>query len=476
MLYSTYRPLNFKEVVGQDNNLITLKEQVKQNKFDSAYLFAGHRGTGKTTIARILARAINCSSATVDGPCNECDSCLSMLKNATLDFVELDAASHNSINDIKELVSSTKYLPTTLKRKIYIIDEVHNLSTSAFDALLKTIEEPPEHCVFILCTTELHKIPATIKSRCSIYQFNAISIETMHDRLVHVLNDIKKPYEDTALNMIAKQADGSMRDALSIAEKIIISCDKLTTEHVKKSLCLLDDELSLKIIKAICEENGKDTINLIHKAYEEGKNLSHLTDNLLETLTDAVLLIATQGKAEIYNSGQYKEELFSIVKEKPLDMIFWYVDQISTLREKIRNSLNPYMETQVYLIRCANPKLLNESMHDILRRINDLEGKMMRIEQGTFVCEEKIAVPKEEERLIPTEKADDFVPVEEQWEEIGQKEDLPFAEEKIYKKEVEEAEDSTSSTEESAEQNDTGEEDDDDEMNVEILQLFSGYL
>ena len=376
MLYSTYRPLNFKEVVGQDNNLITLKEQVKQNKFDSAYLFAGHRGTGKTTIARILARAINCSNSSADGPCNACDSCLSMLKNATLDFVELDDASHNSINDIKELVSSTKYLPTTLKKKIYIIDEVHNLSTSAFDALLKTIEEPPEHCVFILCTTELHKIPATIRSRCSIYQFNAISIEIMHDRLVHVLNDIKKPYEDTALNMIAKQADGSMRDALSIAEKIIISCDKLTTEHVKKSLCLLDDELSLKLIKAICEENGKETINLIHKAYEEGKNLSHLSDNLLESLTDAVLLIATQGKAEIYNSGQYKENLFSIVKDKPLDIIFWYVDQISTLREKIRNSLNPYMETQVYLIRCANPKLLNESMRDILRRINELEGKM----------------------------------------------------------------------------------------------------
>ena len=187
MLYSTYRPLNFKEVVGQDNNLITLKEQVKQKKYDSAYLFAGHRGTGKTTIARILARAINCKNASTDGPCNECDSCASMLKNATLDFVELDAASHNSINDIKELVSSTKYLPTTLKKKIYIIDEVHNLSTSAFDALLKTIEEPPEHCIFILCTTELHKIPATIRSRCSIYQFNAISIEIMHDRLVYKL-------------------------------------------------------------------------------------------------------------------------------------------------------------------------------------------------------------------------------------------------------------------------------------------------
>ena len=172
MLYSTYRPLTFQEVVGQDNHLLTLKKQIKSKKYDSAYLFAGHRGTGKTTIARILARTINCSNATENGPCNQCISCQSMLKNITLDFVELDAASHNSITDIKELVSSTRYLPTTLCKKIYIIDEVHNLSSSAFDALLKTIEEPPEHCIFILCTTELHKIPATIKSRCSIYQFD----------------------------------------------------------------------------------------------------------------------------------------------------------------------------------------------------------------------------------------------------------------------------------------------------------------
>jgi len=473
MLYSTYRPLNFKEVVGQDNNLITLKEQVKQKKYDSAYLFAGHRGTGKTTIARILARAINCKNASTDGPCNECDSCASMLKNATLDFVELDAASHNSINDIKELVSSTKYLPTTLKKKIYIIDEVHNLSTSAFDALLKTIEEPPEHCIFILCTTELHKIPATIRSRCSIYQFNAISIEIMHDRLVHVLNDIKKPYEDTAINMIAKQADGSMRDALSIAEKIIISCDKLTTEHVKKSLCLLDDELSLKIIKAICEENGKDTINLIHKSYEEGKNLSHLADNLLETLTDAVLLIATQGKAEIYNSGQYKEELFAIVKEKPLDLIFWYVDQISTLREKIRNSLNPYMETQVYLIRCANPKLLNESMRDVLRRINELEGKVKNMEQGNFVIKDNKSDSKETTFIVSDEVEDDFVSVEEQWEDVEKITDLPFEEDDNKQKEVEEVEDKASSKNDSAEQVD---EEDDEEMSAEMLELFSGYL
>lgn len=471
MLYSTYRPLNFKEVVGQDNNLITLKEQVKIQKYDYAYLFAGHRGTGKTTIARILARAINCSHTTEEGPCNKCDSCRSMLKNESLDFIELDAASHNSINDIKELVSSTKYLPTTLKKKIYIIDEVHNLSSSAFDALLKTIEEPPEHCIFILCTTELHKIPATIRSRCSIYQFNAISIETMHDRLVHVMKDIEKPYEDAALNLIAKQADGSMRDALSIAEKIMISCDKLTVEHVKKSLCLLDDELSIKLIRAICKADGKDTINLIHKAYEEGKNLSYMVDNLLEAFTDGILLVATQGTADIYNSEQYKSELYAVVKEKPVDMLFWYIDQISSLREKIRNSLNPYMETQIYLLRCANPKLLNDSMNDILRRINALELKVSTIESGTLTSELKMPAVK-----ISEEPADITLPEEpdfqDEWEDVESMEDIPFEKEESDKKEVEVVEETVSSSKEAAKQ----QYEDDDEMNSEILKLFSGYV
>ena len=223
MLYSTYRPQTFKEVSGQEQNLVTLREQAKSKNYDSAYIFAGHRGTGKTTLARILARVICCESPTDDGPCNQCANCSSILKDTTLDCIELDAASHNSINDIKELIASTKYTPTVLPKKIYIIDEVHNLSGSAFDALLKTIEEPPKHCIFILCTTELHKIPATIRSRCSIYQFNALSTGAIRDRLTYVLQELQKEYDEDAVNLIARQADGSMRDALSIMEKLMIS-------------------------------------------------------------------------------------------------------------------------------------------------------------------------------------------------------------------------------------------------------------
>jgi len=376
MLYADYRPTNLKEVVGQEQNLVTLREQIKIQKYDSAYLFNGHRGTGKTSIARILSRSICCISTTEDGPCNVCQSCKTILTNSTLDFVELDAASHSSINDIKELISSTQYAPTVLSRKIYIIDEVHNLSSSAFDALLKTIEEPPAHCIFILCTTELHKIPATIKSRCSIYQFSAISISAISERLILVLNELNKDFEIDAINLIAKQADGSMRDALSIMEKLIISCNTLTIKHVKTILCLMDDEISIQILSSIIEREGIKAIELLKTIYGEGKNLAQLVDNLLQTLTDGVVLYSSKDMTSVYNTETYKATLYNLVNECDIQQLFWYIDQFCVLREKIRNSLNPYMDVMLYIIKCCNSKLFNESTHDILKRLSALENQI----------------------------------------------------------------------------------------------------
>ena len=377
MLYSTYRPHTFKEVVGQESNIITLKEQCKTKKFDSAYLFAGHRGTGKTTIARILARTVCCEASNENGPCNQCQNCQSILEGKTLDCIELDAASHNSITDIKELIVSAQYMPTILPKKIYIIDEVHNLSAAAFDALLKTIEEPPEHCLFILCTTEMHKIPATIRSRCSIYQFRTISIDAICGRLSFVLTETGKQYEEDAIKLIAKQADGSMRDALSIAEKLIISCEKVTAEHVMKSLCLMDSEASLQMIRSIVKGDGWQAILLLQGISEEGKNLVQLVDNILQCCTDGIVLHASSGTAAIYNTKEYQDTLREIIDSCQIELLFWYVEQFSILREKIRNSLNPYMDILVYLIKCCNIKLPQNDTAIMLQRINALEEKLM---------------------------------------------------------------------------------------------------
>lgn len=384
MLYSTYRPQTFHEVAGQENNIKTLKEQCRSRKYDSAYLFAGHRGTGKTTIARILARTVCCENPSEEGPCNKCKNCRSILDSKTLDCIELDAASHNSISDIKELIVSTKYLPTTLPKKIYIIDEVHNLSTAAFDALLKTIEEPPEHCLFILCTTEIHKIPATIRSRCSIYQFSSLSIETICSRLIFVLNELGKQYEEDALKLIAKQADGSMRDALSIMEKLIISCEEVTVGHVTDSLCLMDNDVCLQIIKSIIESNGSQAIILLQKIYEEGKNLSQLVDNLLQCYADGIVLHTSTGNATIYNTQEYSTSLYEIIRSCQIEVLFWYIDQFSILREKIRNSLNPYMDILIYIVKCCNLKLSQDNVTLLSARISAVEEKIQKVQNCTL--------------------------------------------------------------------------------------------
>lgn len=478
MLYSTYRPQTLAEVEGQESNLITLREQIKQKKYDSAYLFAGHRGTGKTTIARILERTICCENPTPDGPCNQCRNCMALLNNTTLDCVELDAASHNSISDIKDLVASTKYLPSVLPKKIYIIDEVHNLSSSAFDALLKTIEEPPAHCIFILCTTEIHKIPATIKSRCSIYQFHAMSIETIHKRLSYVLKNLEKEYEDEAVTLIAKQADGSMRDALSIAEKLIISCDRLTFEHVRKTLCLMEDEIALSLISSMLLADGKNSIEMLQALYEQGKNLAQLVDIILQSLTDGVVLKTSEGQARLYSSAKYKEELYTIVKSSPLELLFWFIDQFSSLREAIRNSINPYTDVLLCIMKCCNPKLLDDSKASILLRFSEMEEEMKQL-QKNGICRSDAEVAKEPESVeekesssaIQSQKTDDSINIcpkpedietEGEWQHI--EEGSPFENPENEQKAVE-SDDDTNVPEESSASSDD-----------EILALFSDYL
>ena len=376
MLYTKYRPITLDEVVGQQQHILTLQNQIKKGEYNHAYLFAGHRGCGKTTLARILARTICCEHPTEKGPCNSCENCNSILKGKSMDLLELDAASNNSIDNIKDLVASTNYHPTLLPKKIYIIDEVHSLSGSAFNALLKTLEEPPAHCIFILCTTELHKIPATIKSRCSIFQFKALPVEAIKERLSFVLKELSKPFDEEALNLIAKQSDGSMRDALSILEQLIISCERLTAEHVKKSLCLMNDDIVLSLLNFFQAKDGKSAVQFLNQLWEEGKNLSQLVDDLIQCITEAVVLKSSEGKAEIFQTDEYRDHLIKLTHKCRSSLLFWYIQQLGELRERIRNSLNPYMDVLLVLIKCCNPDLFDESEISLTERISFLEKKV----------------------------------------------------------------------------------------------------
>ncbi|NLO10556.1 MAG: DNA polymerase III subunit gamma/tau, partial [Clostridiales bacterium] len=220
-LYRKFRPDSFKDVKGQDHIVTTLKNQIKSGRIGHAYLFTGTRGTGKTTVAKLLAKTVNCENPKEGDPCNECSMCKGIMSGTSMNVIEIDAASNNGVENVREIVEEVRYSPTEGKYKVYIIDEVHMLSTGAFNALLKTIEEPPSYVIFILATTEVHKIPVTILSRCQRYDFKRITIDNIADRLRELMDEEKLDVEDKALRYIARMADGSLRDALSLLDQCI---------------------------------------------------------------------------------------------------------------------------------------------------------------------------------------------------------------------------------------------------------------
>ena len=290
VLYRTYRPLLFKDVVGQDYIVKTLKNAIKTNRIAHAYLFAGPRGTGKTTIAKIFARAINCEDFK-DEPCGECPSCLAAKDNDP-DIIEMDAASNNSVDDIRRILDEVSFAPLIGKYKVYIIDEVHMLSTSAFNALLKTLEEPPAHVIFILATTDPQKIIPTVLSRCQRYNFSKINRVDLKNRMKTVLNAEDLSYEEEALDIIANLAEGGMRDALSILDQVLSYNDEgIFLEDVQKMFGLITTEEKINLLINIHSGNIEDVIIKIRQMYVNGINLKQLVVDLIEILKDVILYI-----------------------------------------------------------------------------------------------------------------------------------------------------------------------------------------
>ena len=328
-LYRRFRPKTFNEIIGQDHITTILKNQILQSRLSHAYLFTGTRGTGKTSLAKVFARAINCLNPHDAEPCNECENCLEALGGKAVDIIELDAASNNSVDNIRELRDKAIYLPTKLKYKVYIIDEVHMLSKGAFNALLKILEEPPKHLIFILATTEPERIPKTIISRVQRFDFKRIDDGLIAKNLSRVLDTIGKKYEDEAVQIVARAGAGSMRDALSMLESTISYSDTLTKDSVLKALGLLDESYSTSIVEAIFTRNLEKYYLSLDKLFLDGKDEAMIIDGIIKALRE--ILYDKVNKTHKYNFS-FDIKLMDIINA--IDIYMDYLERMKFVKEK----------------------------------------------------------------------------------------------------------------------------------------------
>ena len=380
-LYRKFRPLNFYEMVGQEHITKTLKNQIISNRVGHAYLFNGGRGTGKTSAAKILARSINCLNSKDGEPCNECEICKGALSGALTDIVEMDAASNNSVEDIRSIREEVNFLPTKAKYRVYIIDEVHMLSTGAFNALLKTLEEPPEHVKFILATTEPQKLPATILSRCQRFDFKRISNEDIIKRLKIVCEESNIEITEEALNIIASFSEGAMRDALSILERCIQDGDnKIEANKIKELIGIPKTIYVHKIVEAIIKYDIDNSLKVANEILEEGKDINNLLWEIVKYIKDILVYKAT-GKLEIYNDeekNQIKEISEIIEKERLINLVY----EFSKLENDIKYSTQKNIIFQAGIIRLCN-KVEHKDTTDLEQRINRIE-KFLTNNKGNY--------------------------------------------------------------------------------------------
>ena len=314
-LYRKFRPDNFADVKGQDHIVTTLTNQINANRIGHAYLFCGTRGTGKTTVAKILAKAVNCQHPVNGSPCNECEMCKAIQAGTSMNVIEIDAASNNGVDNIRQIREEVAYRPTEGRYKVYIIDEVHMLSAGAFNALLKTLEEPPAYVIFILATTEAHKIPITILSRCQRYDFHRISIDTIADRLTELMQEEHIDVEERAIRYVAKAGDGSMRDALSLLDQCIAFHlgETLTYDNVLEVLGAVDTEVFSRLLRQILDKNIVGAIGTLDDLVNEGRELGQMVTDFTWYLRNLMLVQSSDGMEDVLdmssdNLATLKEE------------------------------------------------------------------------------------------------------------------------------------------------------------------------
>ena len=376
-LYRKFRPAEFEDVKGQDHIITTLKNQIKADRIGHAYLFCGTRGTGKTTVAKIFAKAVNCEHPVDGSPCGECTMCKNIAAGTSMNVIEIDAASNNGVDNIREIREEVSYRPTEGRYKVYIIDEVHMLSIGAFNALLKTLEEPPEYVIFILATTEAHKIPITILSRCQRYDFKRITIDTIAARLDELMKKEQVEVEEKAIRYIAKAADGSMRDALSLLDQCIAFYlgQKLTYDHVLEVLGAVDTDVFSRLLRQIISQDVGKQLAADFTWYLRNLLLVKTSDNM-----EDVLDVSTENLAQLKEEAQMIES----------GVLLRYIRIFSELTNQLKYATQKRVLLEVTLIKLCKPQM--ESTKDsLLDRIRALEKQ---VEEGSF------AVAQPQERVV----------------------------------------------------------------------------
>lgn len=377
-LYRKFRPQEFSDVKGQDHIVTTLKNQIKADRIGHAYLFCGTRGTGKTTIAKIFAKAVNCERPVDGSPCGECSVCRAITAGNSMNVIEIDAASNNGVDNIRQIREEVEYGPTEGKYKVYIIDEVHMLSIGAFNALLKTLEEPPAYVIFILATTEAHKIPITILSRCQRYDFKRISIDTISNRLMELMEAEQVQVEEKAIRYIAKAGDGSMRDALSLLDQCIAFYlgQKLTYDKVLETLGAVDTVVFSRLLRQILQKNITGAIAIVEEMVIEGRELGQFVADFTWYLRNLMLVQSSDNMEDVLDISA---ENLALLKEEAkmidTEILMRYIRIFSELGSQIKYAAQKRILIEIAVIRLCKPEM-EKDYTSLLDRIDSLEKKM----------------------------------------------------------------------------------------------------
>ena len=390
-LYRTWRPQRFEDIAGQEAVTRTLKNALKNHKTSHAYLFTGPRGTGKTSAAKIIAKAINCPNAVDGEPCNDCDLCRAITNGTLGDVIEIDAASNNGVEEIRDIRDKARYAPTQANYKVYIIDEVHMLSTGAFNALLKTLEEPPQNVVFILATTEPHKIPATIISRTQRFDFRRITSEDIKNHMAHILQEEAIDYDPAALDVIARFANGGMRDALSLLDQVIsFGNGAVTFEQAIQVSGSLTDEMKTQFLQELWNGQTETALGLFHNLLESGKEPGRFVEEMIEFSRDILVGKQSQVSVENWTMIQVNQNLVDFVEKVPNTYLYQLIEAFNQTQQEMRFTTKPSINLEVFIVKMSQVQVTpiatsvsdQGQVEELQKQMKALENQLAQLKQN----------------------------------------------------------------------------------------------